>query len=103
MALGYAKPRQMVVKANTLVVADTYGFHSRSPSDRATIRTEVHGHLRRNPFTPWNGLDWQALPGIRGRQLDLYHGWLDWKSKRSGRPHLWKDVGEVMADGPARI
>ena len=43
MALGYARPRQMVVKANTLVVADTYGFHSRSPSDHPTIRFDGLG------------------------------------------------------------
>lgn len=102
-AMGYSRPRRIAVPGNTLVVADTYGFHSRAPSEHATTRVELHGHLRRNPFTPWNGLDVQALPGVAGNQLDLYLGYLDWKSKRSGRPHLWRDVGEVMADGPANI
>lgn len=102
-ALGYGEPRRVAVPGNTLVVADTYGFHSRAPSDRPTVRTEIHGNLRRNPFLPWNGLDAQALPGIRGRQVDLYLGFADWKSRRSGKPHLWKDVGEVRADAPASI
>lgn len=45
-----------------------------TPSERATTRIAIHGHLRNNPFLPWNG-DLQGLPGIRGRQLDLYFGW----------------------------
>jgi hypothetical protein len=95
--------RRVAVPGNTLVVADTYGFHNRAPSDRPTVRTEIHGHLRRNPFTPWNGLDVQGLPGIRGNQVDLFLGWSDWRSSRTGKAHIWKDVGEVRADAPASI
>lgn len=94
---GYQAPRPMPVAANTLVVADTYGFHARTPSSKPTVRVEIHGHMRRNPFPPWNGLDIQALPGVKGRQMDLYFGWMD----RIGKETVWKDVGEVMADGPA--
>ena len=102
-ALGYGAPKRMAVRGNTLVVADTYGFHSRAPSDRPTVRTEIHGNLRRNPFAPWNGLDIQAAPGVRGRQVDLYLAYADWRSRRSGKPPLWRDVGAVKADGPASI
>lgn len=98
-ALGYGAPRQVAVPANTLVVADTYGFHSRSPSAHATTRVEIHGHMRRNPFPPWNGLHHHALPGVKGRQLDLNHWWLD----RTGAKSIWKDVGMVRADAPAQI
>ncbi len=101
--LGYRAPRRIAVPANTLVVADTYGFHSRAPSDHPTTRVELHGHLRRNPFLPWNGLDPQALPGISGNQIDLYMWWKDRGTRRTGKQHIWHDVGEVMADAPARI
>lgn len=96
---GYRPPQPVPVKANTLVIADTYGFHARTPSSKPTTRVEVHGHMRRNPFTPWNGLDIQALPGVKGRQMDIYFAWLDYWNK----PTIWKDVGEVMADAPAAI
>lgn len=95
-ALGYQPARPMPVKANTLVIADTYGFHSRSPSQRATTRTELHGHMRRNPFAPWNGLHIQSLPGVKGRQMDLYFGLMDFL----GKDQVYKDVGMVRADDP---
>ncbi|WP_198670506.1 phytanoyl-CoA dioxygenase family protein [Oceanicella sp. SM1341] len=102
-ALGYAAPRRMAVKANTLVVADTFGFHSRAPSDHATTRVELHGYLRRNPFTPWNEADYQSLPGIRGRQLDIHLGWKDFSATRLGKPRVWQPVGNLTGRDPARL
>jgi len=102
-ALGYGAPRRMTVRANTLIVADTYGFHHRAPSSHATTRVEIHGYLRRNPFVPWNGFDLAGLPGIRGRQLDLYFGWLDLRRRRLGAGSIWKDHGPMAVDAaPAR-
>jgi hypothetical protein len=100
-ALGYGPPRRMTVKANTLVVADTFGFHRRSPSARPTTRVEIHGYLRRNPFIPWNGLDPAGLPGVAGRQLDLFFAWLDMRRRLLGAGSIWRDVGRVSVDGPA--
>lgn len=99
-ALGYGAPRTMTVRANTLVVADTYGFHRRSPSPRPTTRVEIHGYLRRNPFIPWNGLDPRGLPGVAGRQLDLFYRWLDLRARLFGTPSIWRDGGPVAVDGP---
>ena len=98
-ALGYQPPRQVAVPANTLVVADTYGFHSRSPSSKPTIRTELHGHLRRNPFAPWNGLDLQGLPGINHRQLEINNWWL----VKTGQKNIWRDVGMARANAEAEV
>ncbi|MEM0907005.1 MAG: phytanoyl-CoA dioxygenase family protein, partial [Pseudomonadota bacterium] len=64
-ALGYGGLQSFPVKANTLVVADTFGFHKRTPSQKPTVRTALYGILRRNPFTPWNGLDLYDLPVLR--------------------------------------
>ncbi|WP_340107200.1 phytanoyl-CoA dioxygenase family protein [Pikeienuella sp. HZG-20] len=94
---GYQPPRPIAVRANTLVIADTYGFHARSPSQKPTTRVEVHGHMRRNPFPPWNGLDIQSLPGVKGRQMDIYFAWMNFLR----RDTIWKDVGLVKADAPA--
>lgn len=96
-SLGYRPAQPVPVKANTLVIADTYGFHARTPSQKPTTRVEIHGHMRRNPFTPWNGLDIQALPGVKGNQMDIYFRWMDMIRKET----IWKDVGMVKADAPA--
>lgn len=102
-ALGYGAPQRMVVKANTLIVADTFAFHSRAPSTKATTRVELHGYLRRNPFAPWNGMDVTGLPGIKNRQLDLFHGYSDWQAKRKGREPFWQNVGRIRVDAEAQI
>ena len=96
---GYQQPRKIAVRANTLVAADTYGFHSRSPSVKPTTRVEIHGYMRRNPFPPRNGLDLQSLPGVKGRQLDLYTGWAKLRKKSI----IWKDVGMVKVDAPVQL
>ncbi|RMH53173.1 MAG: phytanoyl-CoA dioxygenase [Alphaproteobacteria bacterium] len=101
-ALGLPAPRRIAVRANTLVVADTFAFHGRAPSARPTMRIELHGHLRRNPFLPWNGLDPLRLPGLSGRALDIHLAMLDRRARR-GHPVVWTNVGLVRADAPPVI
>jgi Phytanoyl-CoA dioxygenase (PhyH) len=63
-ALGYGEEFTAAVPANTLVVADTSGFHRRTPSPEATVRLEIYFSLRRNPFFAgfWpNTLSWPIL------------------------------------------
>jgi Phytanoyl-CoA dioxygenase (PhyH) len=54
-SLGLPQPRQLAVPANTLVVADTFGFHARGPSTGASLRVEIWAIGPRHPFTPWTG------------------------------------------------
>lgn len=64
--MGLPAPVRFAVPANTLVIGDTYGFHSRSPAlGKAAFRIEIYASLRRNPFLPWTGLDFFSLPFIR--------------------------------------
>ena len=63
-SLGLAPPRRFAVRANTLVVADTSGFHARCPSLQSSHRVEIYASLRRNPFLPWRGAHLFALPMI---------------------------------------
>lgn len=51
-ALGLPPPRAFAVPANTLVVADTFGFHARGPSAGASLRVEIWAYGRRSPFLP---------------------------------------------------
>ncbi|ACA14893.1 Phytanoyl-CoA dioxygenase [Methylobacterium sp. 4-46] len=101
--LGYGAPVRVAVPANTLVIADTFGFHARAPSLRASTRVTVHTYIRRNPFLPWTGLDPKALPGLRGRELALYLGFQDLKRRLTGRGAPWRPVGPVTVDAPAQV
>ncbi len=102
-ALDLPPPMPVAVAANTLVVADTFGFHGRTPSSRPTMRVELHGHMRRNPFHPWTGLDVKSLPGLGDRALDLFLAYQDFREKRFGKRTIWRDVGTVPIDSGAHI
>ena len=94
-AIGLPPPRSFAVKANTLVVADTCGFHARGPSNGATTRIEIWAYGRRNPFLPWTGLDLFGLPGIAERRVTLYWRLRDRLQQWIGQP--WADVGPKRA------
>jgi len=55
--LGLPQPIQLAVPANTLVVADTSGFHARGPSIAGTMRVEIWALGRRQPFLSWGGVE----------------------------------------------
>ncbi len=103
-AMGYGPTISMTVPANTLVVADTHGFHARGRPTRAAIRPAVYGSLRRNPFLPWAGLDPASLPGLRGRKAELWGAWLDFAERRLGRANTQPLTGPVgLTEPPARF
>ncbi|WP_410481576.1 phytanoyl-CoA dioxygenase family protein [Pseudomonas plecoglossicida] len=94
-ALGLPPPRRFAVPANTLVVADTSGFHARCASHKASHRVEIYASLRRNPFIPWRGAHLFALPWIAN-----HHMRWDIRLKRwmgFGKKSHWKFVEQLNA------
>lgn len=73
-ALGLPPATRFAVPANTLVVADTNGFHARGLSKRPSTRVEIWADGRRNPFLPWTGLNLTGLPGLAERRVPLWWG-----------------------------
>jgi hypothetical protein len=59
LAMGLPQPVALAVPANTLIVADTFGFHARGPSTGRSLRVEIWAYGRRSPFpscaalVPW--------------------------------------------------
>lgn len=86
------QPEGLALPANTLVVADTVGFHARGVSAKPGQRVEIWSYARRNPFIPWIGLDFLSLPGIAERRVGWLWGFRDRFAKSLGQP--WKPVGE---------
>jgi len=100
-ALGLPAPQAIAAPANTLVVADTFGFHARGASAEPTSRVEIWAFGRRNPFLPWTGLDpwsvaalWLRKPMLYWKSVDLLERW------GLGRQR-WRDRGELSAFDPA--
>ena len=75
--LGFPEPKIFAVPQNTLVVADTVGFHARGLSARPSIRAEIWAYGRRNPFLPWLGFDLATMPFVKGRAVPLYWSVMD--------------------------
>ena len=101
--LGDFTPRKVTVPANTLVVADTYAFHSRATSPRHTVRVELHAYHRANPFAPLPISAMSLVPGLRDRRLDIFLALTDRTAKRNGREPTWRNVGECSAYAPPHV
>lgn len=86
------------VAANTLIVADTFGFHARAPAARASRRLEIFSYGRRNPFLPYVGGDLAAIPSWRHYRVPAL-----WRAGDLGRRWFhqhWRDVGRLPGDAP---
>ncbi|MCW7538368.1 phytanoyl-CoA dioxygenase family protein [Aquabacterium sp. A7-Y] len=99
-ALGLPEPRLFDVPANTMVVADTFGFHARGPAVRPSVRIELWGYGRRNPFLPWTGLDPLSWPGIAEARTPVYWRAMDLRERWGGKRSPWRDAGHITPDAP---
>jgi hypothetical protein len=86
-------PHAFAVPANTLVVADTVGFHARGFSRGPSRRVEIWAFGRRNPFLPWTGLDPMSLPGIAEARVPLLWKALDLAERLGFKGNPWVDKG----------
>ncbi|MFT3989242.1 phytanoyl-CoA dioxygenase family protein [Aestuariivirga sp.] len=86
-------PRTFAVPANTLVVADTVGFHARGFSARPSRRVEIWSFGRRNPFLPWTGLDLMSVPGLAERRIPALWSALDAGAKLGIVRNSWVAKG----------
>lgn len=100
-AMGYPDSVSFPVKANTLVVADTHGFHARRPSTKPSTRLALYASLRVNPFNPLVGPDVMDFPGLRGRKAQMLDIYRSAEARITGKPESQPLVGEVLAASPA--
>ncbi len=90
-SIGLPEPEELACPANTLVIADTYGFHGRGPSGPELNRVEIWAYCRRNPFLPYLGADFFSLPMFRSRRMDWLWSVRDRFPKAFRQP--WRKVG----------
>lgn len=97
--LGYAPPRKLAVAANTLVIADTSGFHRRGISQSRACRISLWAYSRSNPFLPFAGPVLPDVPALRGRLSRAV--WALREALRRGKPARgWHWAGVRRADTP---
>ncbi|HEX3860419.1 MAG TPA: phytanoyl-CoA dioxygenase family protein [Stellaceae bacterium] len=98
-ALGLPSPRVFAVPANTLVVADTFGFHARGPSSGRSLRVEIWAYGRRSPFVPWAAFDpWSGTALARRSLLGWRLG--DFLERAGIKRHRWRARQGVSAFDP---
>jgi hypothetical protein len=90
-SLNLPAPTVYDVPANTLVIADTFGFHARSEATEAATRIELWAYGRRNPFRIPTGWDVWSLPGLQERRIP-FRWWLIDQMHPLIRRH-WHPVG----------
>jgi Phytanoyl-CoA dioxygenase (PhyH) len=99
-ALGLPPPRAFAVPANTLIVADTFGFHARGPSERPALRVEVWAYGRRSPFLPLAALiPWTTTALGRRSVLSWRVG--DLLESAGIKRHRWRTRTGVSPFDPA--
>jgi hypothetical protein len=100
LELDLPAPHVFAVPANTLVVADTFGFHARGPSTGRSLRVEIWAYGRRSPFVPWAGFDpWTAAALARRSLIGWEFG--DLLDRAGIKPQRWRLRTGVSAFDPA--
>lgn len=98
--LGFGEPKVFSVPQNTLIVADTVGFHARGLSARPSVRVEIWAYGRRNPFLPWLGFDLAAMPFVKGRSVPLYWSAMDIFERLHFGSNPWRRSGVTNPSAP---
>lgn len=98
--MGYPKAEKFAVRANTFVVADTYGFHARGISERPSARIEIWAYSRKSPFIPWTGLDLGSLPPIKRRQAVIAWKAMEWREKLGRATPRWREAHGLAPGAP---
>lgn len=96
-ALEIAPGQPMAVPANTLVVADTHGFHARGQAEGVVTRVEIWAYSRGNPFNPFVGFETGWMRRLRHH---LVRRWLvrqDAAARKAGRLPAWRLVDRVRS------
>ncbi len=87
--MGMPAPQSFRVPANTLVIADTHGFHRRGAASEKSSRMEIWAFSRTNPFSPLPGFNMQWYNKLSHTVIDKYLKRQDRKAEQKGLLASW--------------
>ena len=87
--LGLPLPEEICVLKNTLVIVNTFGFHRRGDTDKKSIRSEIWGMSRTNPFNPFIGFDLKIIDRLNNWGLHKLREIKDKEALKKGRYSSW--------------
>jgi hypothetical protein len=88
-AMGLPQPIALAVPANTLVVANTHGFHCRGIAIGKCSRLEIYASSRTNPFVPIPGFLTSLFGRVEHIGAQGYWHVMDWIAARRGAQSSW--------------
>lgn len=92
--LGLPQPHGFKVKRNTLVIANTYGFHRRGDALEKSARLEIWAYSRGNPFNPIPGVSSHMLSKFGNRMVRAFWRHQDAEAAKKNRRSSWHIVPE---------
>jgi len=87
--MEFGEPVALSVPANTLVIANTHGFHRRGDASERSMRTEIWSISRSNPFNPLPGFDIPAFARLQNKALSWYREHCDRQAAKNGAESSW--------------
>lgn len=100
-AMDLPGPVSLAVPKNTLVVANTCGFHCRGRAKAGTSRLEIWSFSRTNPFNPFPGIGSKWASKLEHRGAKALWNWLDRRAEARGTVSSWHRVpAHVMSNQP---
>lgn len=87
--MNLAPAHAFKVPANTLVVANTHGFHCRGKATQRSTRTELWTISRNNPFNPLPGIDHPLARDLQNRAVNLWRRYCDRQAVSRGTVSSW--------------
>jgi len=98
--MGYGPRRAVSVKKNTLVVADTHGFHCRGQAQNHAKRLELWAFCRTNPFSIFSGIGSRLASRIENRGAKALWRYEDKKAAARNSKSSWHlvDAGKAFSD-----
>ncbi len=92
--LGLPSPKAFNVPANTLVIANTNGFHRRGEAKEVSSRMEIWAYSRTNPFNPFPGFGLRWYTQLSHLAIQKYLARQDRIAEAKGMKASWHRVGE---------
>lgn len=87
--LGVSGPKAFRVKANTLLIANTFGVHARGNAEPGSSRLALWGMSRTNPFLPLPGLGFDYFNRLQYRVLQRMRLREDKRAAAKGGQSSW--------------
>ena len=91
-AMGLPQAKPFKVPANTLVIANTHGFHRRGAAAQGSSRMALIAQSRTNPFNPVPGFGFRFWRNAEDRIFKRYWRWAERKAARRGQHASWHPV-----------